>query len=82
MNGFCVFVSVSVDCEDTIIGGSSIPVNRSAVVPIPMRIPIDRYLKSVCIAFAELECIIEAPFDVDNPCMLSVFSAMIAKKFS
>jgi len=59
---------IDIGCEGAIDGG------RSAIIPILMKIPIDRYLNSEPITFTGLECIMEAPFDVDNPYMLSVFS--------
>jgi hypothetical protein len=58
---------IDIGCEGTIVGG------RSAVVPIPMKIPTDRYLNSVYITFAGLKCITDIPFDVDNPYVLGGF---------
>jgi len=41
-----VAVCVWVGCEDATAGGTSIPVNSSAVPLIPMKSPKDRYLTS------------------------------------
>jgi len=45
-----VAVCVWVDCEDATAGGTSIPVNSSAVPLIPMKRPMDRYLTSARMA--------------------------------
>ena len=56
VNTVGVDVSVSVGREAATVDGTSIPVNKSAVAPVPMSKPIPRNLMSVCKRNTSFQC--------------------------